>query len=142
MTSSRPYLLRALLDWICDNGLTPHLLVDATLPEVAVPAKFVQQGKITLNIGPAAVQGLEMGNDAISFSGRFAGHPMQVHVPVRAVLAIFARENGQGMMFGQEPGSDFEAGPGERRDEARADSGETGGGKPGKRKGPSLKVIK
>jgi stringent starvation protein B len=106
MNSSRPYLLRALLDWICDNALTPHLLVDATVPAVVVPTQFVQQGKITLNIGPNAVQGLDMGNDAITFSARFAGQPMQVYVPVAAVLAIFARENGQGMMFGQEPGSD------------------------------------
>ena len=140
MTSSRPYLLRALLDWISDNGLTAHLLVDATRPEVVVPTQFVQDGKITLNIGPAAVQGLEMGNEAISFSARFAGRPMQVYVPVGAVLAIFARENGQGMMFGNEPGSDItpDGDPGAAESSPAADAKKA----PGKRKGPSLKVIK
>lgn len=141
MTSSRPYLLRALLDWIVDNGMTPHLLVDAGLPEVVVPRQFVQDQKITLNIGPAAVQRLEMGDRTISFSARFAGTPMQVQVPVGAVLAIFARENGQGMMFGNEPGSDIDPGPADgvssdapaREAEPQAAS---------RRKGPNLKVIK
>lgn len=141
MTSSRPYLLRALLDWISDNALTAHLLVDATRPGVNVPAQFVQDGKITLNIGPAAVQGLEMGNEAISFSARFAGKPMQVYVPVGAVLAIFARENGQGMMFGNEPGDDLAA-------QESADTGDSAAPPeapnkpPKKRGGPSLKVVK
>jgi stringent starvation protein B len=140
MNSSRPYLLRALLDWICDNALTPHLLVDATVPAVVVPTQFVQQGKITLNIGPNAVQGLDMGNDAITFSARFAGQPMQVYVPVAAVLAIFARENGQGMMFGQEPGSDSatEEEAGQAGDSVASDQGT----KKDKRKGPALKVVK
>ncbi len=142
MTSSRPYLLRALLDWISDNGLTAHLLVDATRAGVVVPTQFVQDGKITLNIGPAAVQGLEIGNEWIAFSARFAGKPMQVSVPVGAVLAIYARENGQGMMFGSEPGGEVESGessgtgPGGEREEADPAA------KPGKRKGPSLKVVK
>ena len=141
MNSSRPYLLRALLDWICDNALTPHLLVDATLPEVTVPTQFVQQGKITLNIGPNAVEGLDMGNDAITFSARFAGQPMQVFVPVTAVLAIFARENGQGMMFGQEPGSEPETDQETGRDVDSARS-EPETKKKDKRKGPTLKVVK
>lgn len=141
MNSSRPYLLRALLDWICDNALTPHLLVDAALPEVTVPMQFVQQGKITLNIGPNAVEGLDMGNEAITFSARFAGQPMQVFVPVTAVLAIFARENGQGMMFGQEPGSEAEADQETGRD-VDATPSEPEGKKKAKRKGPTLKVVK
>jgi stringent starvation protein B len=137
MTSSRPYLLRALLDWISDNGLTAHLVVDATRPGAVVPLQFVQDGKITLNIGPAAVQGLEMGNEWISFSARFAGRPMQVSVPVAAVLAIYARENGQGMMFGSEPGGENVT------DEV--EDGRTGpdaDGEPARPKGPSLKVVK
>ena len=140
MNSSRPYLLRALLDWICDNALTPHLLVDATVPAVVVPAQFVQQGKITLNVGPNAVEGLDMGNDAITFSARFAGQPMQVYVPVTAVLAIFARENGQGMMFGQEPGSEAESEQETRQPDDAVASGP--GTKKDKRKGPALKVVK
>lgn len=139
MTSSRPYLLRALLDWISDNGQTAHLLVDATRPGVVVPTQFVQDGRITLNIGPAAVQALDMGNDWISFSARFAGQPMQVSVPVGAVLAIYARENGQGMMFGSEPGGDADTGEGEGVGEGE---GADAGTKPGGRKGPSLKVVK
>ena len=140
MNSSRPYLLRALLDWICDNALTPHLLVDATVPAVVVPAQFVKQGKITLNVGPNAVEGLDMGNDAITFSARFAGQPMQVYVPVTAVLAIFARENGQGMMFGQEPGSEAESEQETRQPDDAVASGP--GTKKDKRKGPALKVVK
>lgn len=139
MTSSRPYLLRALLDWISDNGLTPHLLVDATLPGVIVPTRFIQDGRITLNVGPAAVQGLEMGNDLISFSARFAGQPMQVRVPVTSVLAIYARENGQGMMFGNEPGSELETA--EHVDE-QSPAAPGPGAKPGGRKRPGLKVVK
>jgi stringent starvation protein B len=140
MNSSRPYLLRALLDWISDNGLTAHLLVDATLPAVEVPVQFIQDGKITLNIGPSAVQGLEMGNEAVSFSARFAGRPMQVYVPVGAVLAIYARENGQGMMFGNEPGSDMPI-PDQSTDAPGAPAA-PGKKRPAKRKGPSLKVVK
>ncbi len=141
MTSSRPYLLRALLDWISDNALTAHLLVDATRPDVSVPAQFIQDGKITLNIGPSAVQGLEMGNEAISFSARFAGKPMQVYVPVGAVLAIFARENGQGMMFGNEPGDDLASPESVDSPDSAAPPNEPD--KPAKkRRGPSLKVVK
>lgn len=143
MTPSRPYLLRALLDWICDNGMTPHMLVDATSPGVSVPSRFVQDGRITLNIGPSAVEGLLMDNDGVRFSARFAGQPMQVEVPIRAVLAIFARENGQGMMFGQEPGGDFR---GEHDSEA-SDGGDKpppgdGGGRGAKRRKPGLKLVK
>lgn len=138
MTSSRPYLLRALLDWISDNGLTPHLLVDATLPGVTVPTRFIQDGRITLNVGPAAVEGLEMGNERVSFSARFAGQPMQVRVPVAAVLAIYARENGQGMMFGNEPGDEPEAA--DRPEEPTRAPGPDA--RPGGRKRPGLKVVK
>lgn len=137
MTSSRPYLLRALLDWISDNGQTAHLLVDATRPGVVVPTQFVQDGKITLNIGPAAVQGLEMGNEWISFSARFGGQSMQVTVPIGTVLAIYSRETGQGMMFGNEPGGEpltEEGGEEHQGSDSRTS--------PAGRKGPSLKVVK
>lgn len=97
MTSHRPYLLRALYEWIADNGLTPHLLVDATRPQVQVPAHAVKDGRIVLNVAQRAVAGLEMGNDVIRFSARFGGVSQAVSVPVSAVLAIYARENGQGM---------------------------------------------
>ena len=102
MTSSRPYLLRALYDWIVDNGLTPHLLVNAEFPQAQVPVQYVEQGRIVLNIAARAVNGLLMTNDDVSFSARFGGQPMTVHVPIGGVIAIYARENGQGMFFGDD----------------------------------------
>ena len=99
MTSSRPYLVRALYEWIVDNSLTPYLLVDATYPGAQVPEQFIEDGKIVLNVGPAAVRDLDVGNEAIRFVARFAGTPMDVMIPAAAVLAIYARENGQGMAF-------------------------------------------
>jgi stringent starvation protein B len=97
MTSHRPYLLRALYEWIADNGMTPHLLVDATRPHVQVPLHAVKDGRIVLNVAERAVAGLQMSNDVIRFSARFGGVSHSVSVPVSAVLAIYARETGQGM---------------------------------------------
>ncbi|GHA76396.1 ClpXP protease specificity-enhancing factor [Cognatilysobacter bugurensis] len=97
MTSHRPYLLRALYEWIADNGMTPHLLVDASRAGVQVPMQSVKDDRVVLNIAERAVSHLEMGNDAISFSARFGGVSHPVSVPVSAVLAIYARETGQGM---------------------------------------------
>ncbi len=99
MTPRRPYMLRAFYDWLVDNDLTPHLVVAATLPGVRVPMEFVQDGQIILNIAPRAVGNLELGNDAITFSARFSGRPHTVIVPMYAVQAIYARENGAGTMF-------------------------------------------
>ncbi len=145
MTSSRPYLLRALWDWITDNGMTPHLLVDATVDGAVVPDAFVEQGKITLNVGPNAVQGLELGDEFVAFSARFAGTPMDVFVPLAAVMAVYARENGQGMMFGSEPGPSPDPGPGDGPpdDGEPPEGGDDGGDEPPRRKGgPSLTVVK
>ena len=97
MTSHRPYLLRALYEWIADNGLTPHLLVDATRPGVRVPTHAVKDGRIVLNIAERAVAHLQMDNDDVRFSARFGGVSHAVIVPIDAVLAVYARENGQGM---------------------------------------------
>ncbi len=102
MTPSRPYLIRAMYQWIVDNGLTPHLLVDASSDTVEVPRQYMEDGKIVLNIGPMAVEALTLGNEDISFNARFNGEPMSVRVPVQYVLAIYTRENGQGMMFGDD----------------------------------------
>ena len=99
MTSSRPYLLRAVYEWIADNGLTPQIVVDAQQDRVRVPTAYVREGKIVLNICPTAVRGLSLGNDWVEFSARFGGTPFDVAVPVHAVLAIMARENGTGMSF-------------------------------------------
>lgn len=97
MTSHRPYLLRALHQWITDNDMTPHLLVDATLPGVQVPAQAVDQGRVVLNIAARAVAGLQIGDEGVSFTARFGGVSQAVWVPATAVLAIYARETGQGM---------------------------------------------
>lgn len=102
MTSSRPYLIRAIYQWIVDNGMTPHLLVDANDESVHIPREFEEDGKIVLNIGPMAVNGLKLGNDNVTFSARFSGKSMNVLVPAGQVLAIYTRENGQGMMFAEE----------------------------------------
>lgn len=99
--SRRPYLIRAIYDWACDSGYTPHLLIAADYPGVVVPREYVQEGKITLNIAPAAVQNLDLHQEPIWFSARFAGRSFDVQVPSGAVLAIFARESGEGMVFGE-----------------------------------------
>jgi len=99
MTSNRPYLLRAIYEWISDNGLTPYLLVDASLPGVLVPVHAIKDGRIVLNIATRAVVQLEMGQDSVRFHARFSGVSQLVEVPIGAVLAIYAQENGQGMMF-------------------------------------------
>ena len=104
MTPSRPYLVRALYEWILDNDDVPYLVIDATIQNVMVPEQFVSDGQIILNVAPSAVQGLQMDDEAVSFSARFGGVPMQVYVPVLAIKAIYAKESGQGMGFGFEPG--------------------------------------
>lgn len=110
ISSNRPYLIRALYEWLVDNSLTPHLLVDASVDDVVVPSQFVEAGRIVLNIAPGAVRQLELGNNLISFSARFGGTPMNVLVPPSAVLGIYAKENRQGMLF-LEQGGDSEEEP-------------------------------
>ncbi|OON39221.1 ClpXP protease specificity-enhancing factor [Izhakiella australiensis] len=161
LTPRRPYLLRAFYDWLLDNQLTPHLVVDINLPGVMVPLEYARDGQIVLNIAPRAVGNLALGNDEVSFNARFGGVPRQVTVPLAAVLAIYARENGAGTMFEPEPaydGAEFdpadtqEEGPetvmsvidGDRPDDA--DVSDDDGGpddEPPPRGGrPSLRVVK
>ena len=118
MKSSRPYLARALYEWLLDNDLTPSLVVDATQAGVEVPRQFVQNGQIVLNVAPTAVRDLFMENQAIGFNARFGGQPMQVMVPIPALIAIYARENGVGMVFGHEPELAEEGDEEEQFDEA------------------------
>jgi len=133
MTSNRPYLIRALYEWILDNGMTPHILVDTSRSPTVVPTQFVQDGKILLNISPGAVRELVIGNSEIVFNARFAGRAMDVLVPVEAVMGIYARENGQGMLFPEdEPGTRPPTHP-------PADPGVTSKPKRGK---PNLRVVK
>ena len=102
MTSNRPYLIRALYEWLVDKDLTPHLLVDAEAKGVVVPTRFVENGRIVLNVGPTAVRSLELGNDLVFFNARFGGASLDVRIPPQAVLGIYARENGRGMLFPEE----------------------------------------
>jgi stringent starvation protein B len=132
MESSKPYLLRALHEWILDNGLTPHIIVDIHARDVEVPAGAEQDGKLVLNIAPRAVRHLEMGNELFSFEARFAGTPQRVRVPVAAIVAIYARENGQGMVFA----SDGASGDDTPDSDSQSGSGDD------KRGGPHLRVIK
>ncbi len=106
LSPRRPYLLRAFYDWLLDNQLTPHLVVDVTLPGVQVPMEYARDGQIVLNIAPRAVGNLELANDEVRFNARFGGVPRQVSVPLAAVLAIYARENGAGTMFEPEAAYD------------------------------------
>ncbi len=95
----KPYLIRAVREWAIDNGFTPQVLVDATLPNVNVPEEFVSEGRIVLNIHDQAVQGLEMSNEWILFNARFSGKILQVDVPMEAVIGVFSRETQAGMTF-------------------------------------------
>ncbi|HID45882.1 MAG TPA: ClpXP protease specificity-enhancing factor [Chromatiaceae bacterium] len=130
MTSNRPYLIRAIWQWISDNGMTPHLLVNADAEGVEIPRQFVEDGRIVLNVSASAVRDLDLGNDWISFGARFSGSPMSVLLPVSAVLGIYSKENGQGMLFPE----DEEATSAEE-DDGPEDTPPSGGR-------PSLKVVK
>ena len=112
LTSRRPYLLRALHEWMTDNGQTPHLVVDATVEGVVVPRQYVRDGKIILNVAYSATAGLVMKNDAIRFSARFGGAAFDVSLPMVAVLGIYAHQTGQGMIFSDdEPAQEATASP-------------------------------
>src|SRR6056297_1621311 len=137
MTSSQPYLLRALNEWIVDNGFTPQILVDSTHPDLNIPDAVRAGDKVVLNVSPSAVRDLEMDNEYVSFVARFSGVSHAVLVPVEAVQAIYARENGQGMMFPEADPEDSE------NSENTSDADDAGDKKSGPKRGkPNLKVIK
>ena len=125
MTSSKPYLVRALYEWILDNEQTPYILVDTASDRLRIPPGIAADGKVVLNLAPRAIQNLNMDNDGISFSARFNGVAQDVYCPVGSLLAIYARENGEGMMFPPEESDGVDSTP--------ADN---------KPSGPTLKVIK
>ena len=131
ISSNRPYLIRALYDWLVDNGLTPHMLVDASRDDVLVPRQYVEGGRIVLNISQSAVRGLELGNDFIRFNARFGGTPMDVVVPPSAVLGLYSREQGHGMLF-----------PEEKPENSHGDAADDDPEPTPPRDRPTLKVIK
>jgi stringent starvation protein B len=132
--SRRPYLLRAMHEWISDSNQTPHIVVDASLEGVEVPRQYVQGGKIILNVSSNATSMLSLGNDVVRFRARFGAATYDVSVPIVAVLGIYARETGQGMIFSeadtppQPPAPPSEPAPTTTTE--------------GKRAKPTLKVIK
>ena len=135
MNSSRPYVIRALYEWILDNDCTPYILVNAYHSGVEVPQEHVKDGQIILNISPLAVKELEIDKDAVSFDGRFAGIQKHVRVPIQGVLGIYAKENGQGMIFDNDGDGETPApSPSEKKGSERA--------APVTRKKPSLRVVK
>lgn len=139
MISRRPYLIRAMHAWMVDTGQVPYLLVDTTLPGVDVPEGYIEDDRIILNVSPTATQELVLGDEQIRFNARFGGQPRSVFLPVQAVLAIYSRESGEGMMFG-----------GELPEEQGPETAESTGGSSGdadkkdrpKKGRPDLKVIK
>ena len=140
MTSNKPYLIRALYDWICDNHYTPHLLVDTSGEELNVPMEFVEDNRIVLNISPSAVRDLDLSNDFINFKARFSGQSMNVYFPASAVLAIYARENGRGMIFPEEEELQEVA---KQDEDAAPIAQDDNSDKPSKKKNRShLKVVK
>ncbi|WP_225771891.1 ClpXP protease specificity-enhancing factor [Pseudomonas sp. Marseille-Q5115] len=142
MNSSRPYLVRALYEWIVDNDCTPHILVNAEYRAVQVPEGFATDGQIVLNVSPTAVRHLHMDNEAVSFEGRFSGVAHTLYVPVGAIMGIYARENGQGMVFDPEVPS-LEDDELDMEEEGLDDDQPPPGGQPPRPSGrPSLKVVK
>ena len=139
MTSNRPYLIRAFYDWIVDNDCTPYVVVDAYFDGVEVPQQHVSDGQIVLNLSPRAVAEFVLDNQQISFSTRFGGVPTSICLPVRSVLGIYARENGQGMVFQREEPAvalaPIEAGDGDGDDSTPPPAGPSGSR-------PNLRVVK
>ena len=144
LPSNKPYLLRAVYEWIVDNNATPHVALFAENPDVLVPEQFVEDGKIILNISPTAAEGLLIDNDSLSFSARFGGKPFNVYAPIGAVLALYASENGEGLSFDLEP---FDDTPPEDPSPTKIESVDGGkksnkADKNKKSKRPTLKVVK
>lgn len=138
MTPRRPYLLRALYEWLIDNELTPHLVVDAEFPGTQIPREYVQDGQIVLNIAPGAVQSLRMENNQVQFHARFNGQDQRVYLPMGSLLAIYARENGAGTIFEPEQGLLLEDVANENTHAPSEDSQ----GKPSGKGKPTLSVVK
>jgi len=135
MLSSRPYLVRAIHEWIVDSGLTPHLLVNADQPGLDVPESSIQDGRVVLNVSPSAVRDLLIDSEMVTFVARFGGASRAVTVPMGAVEAVYARENGRGMMFPVDE-EDEDAGEFDSTDTTDDHSG------PERKSRPNLKVVK
>lgn len=129
MTPLKPYLIRSLHEWILDNGLTPYFLVDSTIENISVPRAYITDGKIILNTHPDAIENWSLDHEQISFTARFSGKVESIYIPIHAVLAVYAKENGKGMMFDEQHDDDMPPEPPEDP-------------KPITKKAPILKVVK
>ena len=143
MTSNRPYLIRAIYEWIVDNNLTPYMSVDTYYPGVEVPQSYVSDGQILLNLVPRAITSLLMDNEKISFSTRFGGAPCDIFLPIQSVVGIYAQENGQGMMFqGENPKDPGPSGPPSVKSALPSKKLSRGLGFSDANKKPFLKIVK
>ncbi len=134
MYPQKPYLVRAFYEWIVDSKLTPYVLIDANYEGVIVPKEYIEDGEIVLNVSPLAVKHFNISNKQIDFEARFSGNSMQVIVPVKSVLAIYANENGRGMVFSVNEEEDDDMPP--------SDEAEQGGGSKSGSGKPTLKLVK
>lgn len=140
MNSSRPYLLRAFYEWIVDNSCTPYIVVNAELPGTNVPQEYVEDGRIVLNVAPGAVRSLLMQNDHLEFQARFAGVPFSIYTPMRAVTAIYAKENGRGMVFKEDEEEDPP--PAMDSESSKTKTGAPTSANKGKKGRPKLTIVK
>ena len=136
--STKPYLVRAIYDWSLDEGLTPQIMVDVEVQGVVVPLNYVKDGKIVLNLHPNSVRDLELGNDYLLFSARFSGRAENITIPIEAVLAVYARENGQGIVFQPDGSGVTPPQPGRGRQDQEKELA----GQERHRTGSHLKVVK
>lgn len=143
MTSTRPYLIRAFHQWIVDNDLTPYVVINAEFPNVFVPNQYIEEGRIILNISSYATDQLEITNQFIEFDASFSGAVEHISAPIQAVIAIYAKENGRGMVFGDEDdGDDGDNGTLPPAGSAQSGEGEKGKSKDKKDNRPSLRIVK
>ncbi len=139
MTSNKPYLIRALYEWLADNDATPHIMVDTSHDDVMIPDGIDKDGQVVLNIATRSVQGLEMENTHIAFSARFSGASHNIYIPINAVMAIYSMEDGEGMMFAEKTSvreSDITEKPEIENDSQQIPKGQKSKNKPG------LKIVK
>lgn len=139
MTSSRPYLLRAFYEWIVDNSFTPYIVINAEFPDVQVPQEFIEEGRIVLNISPFAIRDFHVDNTYVSFNARFSGVPHDIYAPIKSVTAVYAKENGRGMVFKDDDEDDDDPPP-----KGSSNEGSSKGSKSDKGDGkkPKLTVVK
>ena len=140
ITPTRPYMVRAIYQWIEDNALTPYLMVDATAENVQVPTEHVQDGRIVLNIASRATGNMSMENDYIHFSARFGGVSQDIWVPLTAVMGIYAKENSQGMFFDPKEYENYQ--PEEESQASPSTSPKATTPKPKRENRAGLKVLK